>query len=104
MVQDESGGAGNVFMPELCRILPGSLVDEQYFLLIRLSSIRGEKVVLAMKDYLVDGHPRKQICERYSMNNGYFSTTLNRIVRINALVAHLAPYYPKTSLPGDNVR
>ena len=103
MAQDESRILNNVFMLELCRnaLLPGSLADEQYFLLIRLSSIRCEKVVLAMRDYLVDGHSRKQICERYNMNNGYFSTTLNRIARINALVAHLAPYYPEALLAGE---
>lgn len=42
MTQDESRILNSVFMQELCRnaLLPGSLADEQYFLLIRLSSIR----------------------------------------------------------------
>ncbi|WP_349304593.1 PapB/FocB family fimbrial expression transcriptional regulator [Escherichia coli] len=60
-----------------------------------------KKVILAMRDYLVDGHSRKQICERYNMNNGYFSTTLNRIARINAMVVHLAPYYPEAPQAGE---
>ncbi|EPH6219116.1 PapB/FocB family fimbrial expression transcriptional regulator, partial [Escherichia coli] len=24
-----------------------------------------------MKDYLVGGHSRKEVCEKYQMNNGY---------------------------------
>ncbi|ENN3860810.1 transcriptional regulator [Escherichia coli] len=104
MTLDEFRELNNIFMLELCRdkLLPGSLVDKQYLLLIQLSSIRCGRVFLAMKDYLVDGHSRKQVCERYNMNNGYFSTTLNRITRINALVTHLAPYYSDEA-PGEFV-
>ncbi|EPT7718393.1 PapB/FocB family fimbrial expression transcriptional regulator [Escherichia coli] len=85
----------DLFIYELRRntLLPGALSEEQFFLLTRLSSIRCDSVILAMKDYLVDGHSRKQVCERYCMNNSYFSTTMNRISRINALVASLAKYY-----------
>ncbi|EFP5537009.1 TPA: S/F1C fimbrial major subunit operon transcriptional regulator, partial [Escherichia coli] len=39
------------------------------------------------------GHSRKDVCEKYQMNNGYFSTTLGRLTRLNVLVARLAPYY-----------
>lgn len=46
------------------------------FLLIGISSIHSDRVILAMKDYLVGGHSRKEVCEKYQMNNGYFSTTL----------------------------
>ena len=45
-----------------------------------------------MKDYLVSGHSRKDVCEKYQMNNGYFSTTLGPY-QLNVLVARLAPYY-----------
>ncbi|EPY5158732.1 PapB/FocB family fimbrial expression transcriptional regulator [Klebsiella pneumoniae] len=92
-------GDSDLFMLELRRssLLPGSLSEEQFLLLTRLSSIRCDRVILAMKDYLVDGHSRKQVCVRYSIHNGYFSTTLNRILRINTLVASLAKYYPQVS-------
>ncbi|CAD5739984.1 adhesin biosynthesis transcription regulatory family protein [Escherichia coli] len=87
---------GDLFIFELRKstLLPGTLSEEQFFLLTQLSSIRCDRVILAMKNYLVDGHSRRQVCERYCMNNGYFSTTMNRISRINALVARLAQYYP----------
>ncbi|ENV7121578.1 adhesin biosynthesis transcription regulatory family protein [Escherichia coli] len=92
-------GNSDVFMLELRKnmLLPGSLSERQFLLLTKLSSIRSDRVILAMKNYLVDGHSRKHVCERYNINNSYFSTTLNRIFQINALAARLAPYYPRTS-------
>ena len=57
--------------------------------------------LLAMKDYLVGGHSRKEVCEKYQMNNGYFSTTLGRLIRLNALAARLAPYYTDESSAFD---
>lgn len=94
----------DVFMLKLQRsmLLPGSLSEDQFYLLIRLSSIRCDRVILAMKDYLVEGQSRRQVCEHYNMNNGYFSITLNRIVRINMLVSRLASYYSGSSLSAVN--
>ncbi|HHU2987310.1 TPA: PapB/FocB family fimbrial expression transcriptional regulator [Escherichia coli] len=54
-----------------------------------------------MKDYLVGVHSRKEVCEKYQMNNGYFSTTLGRLIRLNALAARLAPYYTDESSAFD---
>lgn len=72
-----------------------------FFLLIGISSIHSDRVILAMKDYLVGGHSRKEVCEKYQMNNGYFSTTLGRLIRLNALAARLAPYYTDESSAFD---
>lgn len=74
-------------------LLPGHVSEMQFFLLIDISSIHSDKVILAMKDYLVGGRSRKYVCDTYQINNGYFSTTLGRLNRLNALVARLAPYY-----------
>ncbi|WP_419144982.1 PapB/FocB family fimbrial expression transcriptional regulator [Escherichia coli] len=59
--------------------------EMHFFLLIGISSIHSDRVILAMKDYLVGGHSRKEVCEKYQMNNGYFSTTLGRLIRLNVL-------------------
>ena len=82
-------------------LLPGSMSEMHFFLLIGISSIHSDRVILAMKDYLVGGHSRKEVCEKYQMNNGYFSTTLGRLIRLNALAARLAPYYTDESSAFD---
>ncbi|EMK7066069.1 TPA: S/F1C fimbrial major subunit operon transcriptional regulator [Escherichia coli] len=86
---------GDAFLLKLreSALSSGSMSEEQFFLLIGISSTHSDRVILAMKDYLVSGHSRKDVCEKYQMNNGYFSTTLGRLTRLNVLVARLAPYY-----------
>ncbi|MCU9618806.1 adhesin biosynthesis transcription regulatory family protein [Escherichia coli] len=95
--------SGNVFLLKLreSALSSGSMSEEQFFLLIGISSIHSDRVILAMKDYLVSGHSRKDVCEKYQMNNGYFSTTLGRLIRLNALAARLAPYYTDESSAFD---
>lgn len=74
-------------------LIPAEVPEEKFWLLIEVSSIYSEKVILALRDYLVSGISRKQVCESYGMNNGYFSTSLNRLVRISKTISDLAPYY-----------
>ncbi len=95
--------AGNAFLLNIREsvLLPGSMSEMHFFLLIGISSIHSDRVILAMKDYLVGGHSRKEVCEKYQMNNGYFSTTLGRLIRLNALAARLAPYYTDESSAFD---
>jgi len=89
--------SGNAFLLNIREsvLLPGSMSE------IGISSIHSDRVILAMKDYLVGGHSRKEVCEKYQMNNGYFSTTLGRLIRLNALAARLAPYYTDESSAFD---
>ncbi|WP_241166115.1 adhesin biosynthesis transcription regulatory family protein [Escherichia coli] len=77
--------SGNAFLLNIREsvLLPGSMSE------------------MHMKDYLVGGHSRKEVCEKYQMNNGYFSTTLGRLIRLNALAARLAPYYTDESSAFD---
>ncbi|WP_280174214.1 PapB/FocB family fimbrial expression transcriptional regulator [Escherichia coli] len=71
-------------------------MDEEHFrILIDLSPIRSEKVMLALRDYLVHGHSRKDICERYDLNNAYLSISISRITRISRLIYSAIPYYSK---------
>ncbi|EPG6012416.1 adhesin biosynthesis transcription regulatory family protein, partial [Escherichia coli] len=95
--------SGNAFLLNIREsvLLPGSMSEMHFFLLIGISSIHSDRVILAMKDYLVGGHSRKEVCEKYQMNNGYFSTTLGRLIRLNALAARLAPYYTDESSAFD---
>lgn len=74
-------------------LMPAEVPEEQFWLLIEISSIHSERIIQALKDYLVSGYSRKAVCERYGVNNGYFSTSLGRLHRINQMVWRLAPYY-----------
>lgn len=72
---------------------PGRIDEEQFWLLISISSMHSDKMIQALRDYLVIGLSRKEACERYNVNSGYFSTCLNRLQRISYVSAQLAPYY-----------
>lgn len=93
--------SGNAFLLNIRERTVARSMSEMHFLLIGISSIHSDRVILAMKDYLVGGHSRKEVCEKYQMNNGYFSTTLGRLIRLNALAARLAPYYTDESSAFD---
>ncbi|HAZ3609945.1 TPA: transcriptional regulator [Escherichia coli] len=74
-------------------LIPNEVPEEHFWLLIDVSSIHSEKVILALKDFLVAGDDRKDVCERYGVNNGYFSTSLNRLNRVSQLASKMADYY-----------
>lgn len=74
-------------------LIPENVNEEHFWLLIGVSSIHSEKIIQALRDYLVLGVPRKNVCEQYNVNNGYFSTSLNRLQRISDAVAQMVTYY-----------
>ncbi|ELD0440799.1 transcriptional regulator [Escherichia coli] len=71
----------------------GSLSNEQFDLLMELSSIHSPKVILAMRDHLVKGDLRKVVCERYNVNAGYLSVCIGRLLRIERGGSRLARFY-----------
>ncbi|MGY0160834.1 adhesin biosynthesis transcription regulatory family protein [Edwardsiella tarda] len=73
---------------------PGEVTEEQFRLLIDISSIRSTKVILALRDYFVLGHSRKLICERNHVNPGYLSI---KIREIQALCRRILELYPHLS-------
>lgn len=94
--EDKTHSMGNEIM--LARIRRGALIPEQvnedhFWLLIGVSSIHSEKIIQALRDHLVLGVSRKDVCERYDVNNGYFSTSLNRLQRISHAAAQMVNYY-----------
>ncbi|WP_218073130.1 adhesin biosynthesis transcription regulatory family protein [Escherichia coli] len=70
-----------------------SLSAEQFDLLVELSSIHSQKVILAMRDHLVQGDSRKVVCERYGVNAGYLSVCINRLLRVEKGVSKLVRFY-----------
>lgn len=82
----------------LVRIRRGVLifvkVNEEYFwLFIGILFIYSEKIIQVFRDYFVFGVFRKDVCECYEVNNGYFSISLNCLLCISQVVVQMVVYY-----------
>ncbi|EEZ4481730.1 adhesin biosynthesis transcription regulatory family protein [Escherichia marmotae] len=80
-------------------LMPGKMSELHFWLLIEISPIHSEKIILALKDFLVMGYSRKEVCERHNISSGYFSGALGRFQRVNATVAQLMPFYIQMKSP-----
>ncbi|ENZ4545931.1 adhesin biosynthesis transcription regulatory family protein [Escherichia marmotae] len=80
-------------------LMPGKMSELHFWLLIEISPIHSEKIILALKDFLVMGYSRKEVCERHNISSGYFSGTLGRIQRVNVTIIQLLPFYIKVTSP-----
>lgn len=72
---------------------PGNMQDIHFFLLVEISALYSEKVIRALRDFLVDGYTRKEACERNNVALSYFSMALRKIQRTEQAVFQLLPYY-----------
>lgn len=74
--------------------LTSGKVDEMHFrLLIEVTSINSEKVIHALRAFLVNGESRKSACEEFGVNPGYFSLKLRQLQQTSQSVVALIPYY-----------
>lgn len=80
-------------------LMPGKMSELHFWLLIEISPIHSEKIILALKDFLVMGYSRKEVCERNNISSGYFSGALGRFQRVNATVTQLMPFYIQMKSP-----
>ncbi|EEC2209432.1 TPA: PapB/FocB family fimbrial expression transcriptional regulator [Escherichia coli] len=74
-------------------LVPGQVHEIHFQLLMEISPVYSDKVILALRDFLVLGFTRKESCERHNVSLGYLSTTLGRIQNISKSVSKLMPYY-----------
>lgn len=74
-------------------LVSGFISDEQFWLLVKVSSIRSDKVVNALFDYLVNGISRKESCAKYDVNSGHFSIGLGRLQQLSHTAAELSRFY-----------
>lgn len=74
-------------------LVPGQVHEIHFQLLMEISPVHSDKVILALRDFLVLGFTRKESCERHNVSPGYLSTTLGRIQNISKSVSKLMPYY-----------
>ncbi|ENR1882776.1 PapB/FocB family fimbrial expression transcriptional regulator [Escherichia coli] len=74
-------------------LLPGKVVEEQFLLIIDISSIRSEKIKTALWDFFVLGEKRNKICEQYNVNQGYLSLKIKEIQSLVVKLKKLSPYF-----------
>ncbi|EJJ1300015.1 transcriptional regulator [Salmonella enterica] len=72
---------------------PGKVSESFFWLLIELSPLRSEKVIRSLRDFLVFGYTRREVCEKYSVSHGYFSVALKRVLHIDNVVKQLMSHY-----------
>lgn len=78
-------------------------VDEAHFrLLIGLTSINSEKVILALRAFLVHGRTRREVCDEFGVNQGYFSLKLRQMQHTSQSIVALLPYYSQLLSSGVN--
>lgn len=73
--------------------MPGQVHEIHFWLLVEISPVYSDKVIQALRDFLVLGFTRKESCERHNVSPGYLSTTLGRIQRISKSVSQMMSYY-----------
>ncbi len=86
-----ASGATNV------TIMPGDMSEIQFWLLIEISPIYSERMISALREFLVHGCSRKDICRKYDISPGYFSSALGKFQRVVFIVMQLIPYYVQES-------
>lgn len=72
---------------------PGDMSESLFWLLIELSPFRSEKVISALRDFVVLGYTRREVCERYGVSHSYFSISLRRFLHIDDVAKHLINHY-----------
>ncbi|EOU3971286.1 TPA: adhesin biosynthesis transcription regulatory family protein [Salmonella enterica] len=77
-------------------ILPGTIDEEHFWLLMEILPIHSEKVICAMRDHLISGISRKEVCQKYSVNNGYLSISISRLNYVHQIVMNMVHYYTDT--------
>lgn len=74
-------------------LLAGKVSENQFWLLMEISPIHSKKVINALRDLLVFGYSKREVCERYDVSQGYLSSALRRIQKLNYTVSKLTPFY-----------
>ncbi|EFN2600129.1 transcriptional regulator [Escherichia coli] len=83
--------------------LSSGCMSEYYFwLMVEISPIHSEKVIYALRDFLVMGYTRKEACERNEVSQSYLSCALKRFQIINRNVVKMVRFYIKSELSAED--
>ncbi|HBE6106720.1 TPA: transcriptional regulator [Escherichia coli] len=75
------------------RLTSSSLTEEQFWMFVEISPLHSEKVICALRDFLVLGYARREVCHKYNVSLSYFSIALGRISHVVHIVSLLFSYY-----------
>ncbi|MCI3086820.1 adhesin biosynthesis transcription regulatory family protein [Escherichia coli] len=75
------------------KLKAGEVSESLFWLLVELSSLRSEKTIRALDDFLVLGYTRKEVCDKYHLSGGNFSVALRRIMHVDGIARFVAAYY-----------
>ncbi|EKF5367816.1 PbsX family transcriptional regulator, partial [Escherichia coli] len=70
-----------------------NISNEHFWLLIELSGIRSDKIIMSLREHLVDGFSKREVCERNGVSLSYFSISLKKISHIHNVCALISKYY-----------
>ncbi|EFC4831820.1 TPA: PapB/FocB family fimbrial expression transcriptional regulator [Escherichia coli] len=74
-------------------LIPGKVKEKQFFILVEMSALRSERIICALREYLVHGENRVFLCEKYNVGNSHFSISLDRLQHLSFLASQLSGYY-----------
>ncbi|EPE2853128.1 PapB/FocB family fimbrial expression transcriptional regulator [Escherichia coli] len=74
-------------------LVSGEVSEDKFWLLMEISPIQSQKVICALYDYLVKGLSRKVVCEKHSVNNGYITRCMQRLIHIDKIAELLSYHY-----------
>ncbi|ENA5974120.1 transcriptional regulator [Escherichia albertii] len=74
--------------------MPGEVPEDFFWLLIELSPFRSEKIICALRDFLVLGYTRREVCEKHNISYSYFSLAFKRLRHVNEVVCQIIGVFP----------
>ncbi|ELP5543946.1 hypothetical protein QTR52_004368 [Salmonella enterica] len=75
------------------QLSPGTVAEEQFKLLIDISTIRSNRIIVALEEYFVQGVTRKEICNKYKLSAGYLSVKIKEIQILCRQIIDIYPYF-----------
>lgn len=76
-------------------IVPGTVDPQHFDLLLDGTSIRGEKVIEALRDHLVSGCSASAAWQKHGVNKSQFSRRLSVVMAESKRAAELSKFYLK---------
>lgn len=86
-------------MKESYELKPGNVTDDHFHLLLVGTSIRGEKVIKALREHLVNGTPKGQSVAKHGANFSQFSVRLATLHEESERIAHMVKFYTRHDKP-----
>ncbi|WP_082066454.1 PapB/FocB family fimbrial expression transcriptional regulator [Pseudomonas oryzihabitans] len=80
---------------DTAKLVPGTVDPRHFDLLLGGTSIRGEKVIEALRDHLVTGLTATAAWEKHAVNKSQFSRRLAVISAEHQRAANLSEFYQK---------